>query len=258
MTEMAEFEKEYLVHVYETSANGKLTLAGLFNYLQDTASDHAERLNFGRDDLLKSNHIWVLSRMYAVIENLPDWNDTITVRTWPSGIDKILALRDFKVLDHNRLPIVSATSSWAIIDRTTKRIQRPDDIITNFHSSFKLERTLQRNASKLDPVSKDGYLSPMFKVKFSDLDINLHVNNVKFLQWVTDSYPLDFIISNSPRSVEINYLAESMCSDEIKIMISQVPESYNIWNHSIIRINDDRELCRIRIEWNSCNEKKVS
>jgi medium-chain acyl-[acyl-carrier-protein] hydrolase len=257
MTEMADFEKEYLVHVYETDANGKLTLSGLFNYLQDTASDHAEKLNFGRDDLLKNNHIWVLSRMYALIDDFPLWNDAITVRTWPSGIDKILALRDFEVLDHNKIHLASATSSWAIIDRTYRRIQRPDDIIANFHSAFNKKRALQRNASKLNPLSKDGYLSPMFKVKFSDLDVNLHVNNVKFLQWVTDSYPLDFIVSNSPRSVEINYLAESMCGDEIKVMVTQESELTSIWNHSVIRVNDDRELCRIRIEWNSCNPKKV-
>jgi medium-chain acyl-[acyl-carrier-protein] hydrolase len=254
---MAEFEKEYLVHVYETDANGKLKPAGLFNYLQDTASDHAERLNFGRDDLLKNNHIWVLSRMYAVIENLPAWNDTIIVRTWPSGIDKILALRDFEVFNYDGQHIASATSSWAIIDRTTKRVQRPDDIIANFHSSFNCKRVLQRNASKLDQVSKDGFLTPVFKVKFSDLDVNLHVNNVKFLQWVTDSYPLDFNIANAPLSIEINYLAESICGDEIKVMIAQEPEHTNILNHSIIRINDNHELCRIRIGWGACIRKKV-
>jgi medium-chain acyl-[acyl-carrier-protein] hydrolase len=256
MTAMTEFEKDYLVHVYETDANGKLTLSGLFNYLQDTASDHAEKLNFGRDDLLKNNHIWVLSRMFAQIDNLPAWNDKITVRTWPSGIDKILALRDFEVLNNN-IHLVSATSSWAIIDRTTKRIQRPDDIIDNFHSTFNEKRSLLRNASKLEPLSKEGYLSQMFKVKFSDLDINLHVNNVKFLQWVTDSYPLEFIISNTPLMVEINYLAESMCGDEIKVRVTQETKLINIWNHSIIRINDNRELCRIRIEWNPCRPNKV-
>jgi medium-chain acyl-[acyl-carrier-protein] hydrolase len=254
--EMSEFEKDYNVHVYETGANGKLTLPGLFNYLQDIASTHAEKLNFGRNDLLKNNHIWVLSRMYAVISELPDWNDIITVRTWPSAIDKILALRDFEVYNHKRVTIASATSSWAIIDHTTKRVQRPDDIIANFHSSFNIKRSLTRNASKLETVPKDGYLSPMFKVKFSDLDVNLHVNNVKFLQWVTDSYPLDFIINNTPGSVEINYLAESMCGDEIKVLVSQETLQTNIWNHSVLRINDNRELCRIRIDWNPCNGKK--
>lgn len=257
MTERAEFEKDYVVHVYETAANGKLTLPGLFNFLQDIASDHAEKLNFGRNDLLKNNHIWVLSRIYAVIDKLPAMNDTVTVRTWPSAIDKILALRDFKVLDQNGLHLVSATSSWAIIDRSTKRIQRPDDVISNFHSSLNIERSLQRNAAKLEPVAAGGYLTPMFQVKFSDLDVNLHANNVKFLQWVTDAYPLDFVIANSPVSVEINYLAESMCGDELKILVSQDNEVTDFWNHSVIRVNDNRELCRIRIEWNSCNKKKV-
>lgn len=254
---MALFEKEYLVHVYETDANGRLTLPGLFNYLQDTASDHAEKLNFGRDDLLKNNNIWVLSRMYAVIEKLPDWNDKVTVNTWPSGIDKILALRDFKVMDNNNNHIVSATSSWAIIDRTTKRVRRPDDIIANFNSSFSRERSLQRNAEKLDAVLTDGTLSTSFRVKYSDLDVNLHVNNVKFLQWVSDTYDLDFIFANSPQTVEINYLAESMCGDDIKVLTTHDAESKNILNHSVIRINDNRELCRIRIEWKSCIGEKV-
>lgn len=257
MTKMALFEKEYFVHVYETDANGRLTLPGLFNYLQDIASEHAEKLNFGRDDLLKHNNIWVLSRMYAVINKLPDWNDKVTVNTWPSGIDKILALRDFKVMDQNNKHIVSATSSWAIIDRTTKRIRRPDDIIANFHSSFNLERALQRNAEKLDPVPVNGKLSPSFIVKYSDLDVNLHVNNVKFLQWVSDTYDLDFLFENSPVTVEINYLAESMCGDEIKVLTTPESESKNVLNHSIIRIDDDRELCRIRIEWKSCVAEKV-
>lgn len=254
---MAEFEKEYLVHVYETNANGKLTLPGLFNYLQDTASDHAEKLNFGRDDLLKNNHIWVLSRMYAVIDNLPDWNDKLTVKTWPSGIDKILALRDFEITKVNNTHIGSATSSWAIIDRTTKRVQRPDDIIANFSLSFNNERSLKRNASRLDSVSKDGSISPAYKVKYSDLDVNLHVNNVKFLQWVTDSYPFDFVMSNSPISVEINYLAESMCDDEINILTTTDQVFGKIHNHSITRVNDNRELCRIRIEWDPCIKNKV-
>jgi medium-chain acyl-[acyl-carrier-protein] hydrolase len=254
---MAEFEKEYNVHVYETGASGKLSLAGFFNYLQDTASVHAERLNFGRNDLLKNNHIWVLSRMYAEINELPAWNDKVIVRTWPSAIDKILALRDFQVLNSNREIIASATSSWAIIDQTTKRVQRPDDIIANFHSSFNTPRSLPRNAEKLDIVSQEGYLTPMFKVRFSDLDVNLHVNNVKFLQWAIDSYPLDFILNNSPVSVEINYLAESMCGDEIKVLITPDEEDSPTWNHSVLRVNDNKELCRIRINWVACNTNKV-
>jgi hypothetical protein len=54
MTELLQFEKEFIVHVYETGPDGRLSLASLFNYMQDIASDHAEKLGFGRDDLMRS------------------------------------------------------------------------------------------------------------------------------------------------------------------------------------------------------------
>jgi hypothetical protein len=62
------FDKNYNVHVYETGPDGRLNLLSLFNYFQDIASDHAELLGFGRDDLMKDNRFWVLSRMYAEIK----------------------------------------------------------------------------------------------------------------------------------------------------------------------------------------------
>ena len=71
MTADFKLQKEYNIHVYETNPDSKLNLATLFNYLQDLASDHAEVLGFGRDDLLKDNHFWALSRMYAEITEWP-------------------------------------------------------------------------------------------------------------------------------------------------------------------------------------------
>jgi hypothetical protein len=50
--ELLQFEKEYKIHVYDTGPDGKLSLVTLFNYMQDIASEHAIKLNFGRDDLM--------------------------------------------------------------------------------------------------------------------------------------------------------------------------------------------------------------
>ena len=53
--EQSQFEKEYRVHVYDTGPDGRVSLTSLFNYMQDIASDHAEMLGFGRDDLMRDN-----------------------------------------------------------------------------------------------------------------------------------------------------------------------------------------------------------
>lgn len=237
------FEKNYRVHVYETGPNGKLSLHSLFNYLQDIASDHAETLGFGRDDLLRENRFWVLSRMYVELIRMPLWEDDLLIRTWPCGTESVFALRNYEI-EGDKGTMVKASSSWLILDRQTRKIQRPDLIFRKFE--FPVPSDPVRNATKLSDPGEQGQTDHCFRIKASDLDINLHTNNAVYLKWICDSYDLGFIMKNDPQSVEINYLAESKFGDEITIRTTAVNDEYH---HSICRIYDKKELCRVKIAW---------
>jgi len=253
--ESLQFEKGYRVHVYETGPDGKLNLYSLFNYLQDIASDHAVKLGFGRDALLRDNRFWVLSRIYAVISQWPVWEESVTVKTWPNGTDKLFALRNYEVIYPDGTFIASATSSWLILDRTTKKIQRPDSILTMYNPDLHQKNSPIRYASKLGPVNDDGYPGSQYRIKVSDLDVNLHTNNVRYLKWISDTYDLEFVLNNTPYSVEINYLAESIYNEEILIKTSVENKDDCFYNHSVIRVEDKKELCRIRVEWKKNKNK---
>lgn len=253
--ESLQFEKEYRIHVYETGPDGKLNLFSLFNYMQDIASDHAIKLGFGRDDLMADNRFWVLSRMYAEISVCPAWEDTIILKTWPNGTDKLFALRNYDVKYPDGRHIASGSSSWLILDQTTKKVQRPDSILSKFYTDLNPNDSPVRYGQKLEPPSEKCSISESFKIKVSDLDVNLHTNNTTYLKWVYDTYSLDFIMKNEPVSTEINYLAESKFDEEIVISTSLENENINCYNHSVIRLNDKKELCRIRIGWKEVNIK---
>lgn len=243
---LPKFEKTYRVHVYETGPNGKLSLFSLFNYMQDIASDHAETLGFGRNDLLKHNSFWVLSRLYAEIYSWPAWEDTVVLTTWPNGTDKLFALRNYVLKHPDGQILANATSSWLILDQQTRKIQRPE----GFFPGFKLPQPGEfavRNATKLEAADEQGLTNHCFRIKTSDLDINLHTNNAVYLRWISDSYDLGFLMKNDPQSVEINYLAESKHDEEISIRTSA--EGEGCFNHSICRNTDNKELCRVRMAW---------
>ena len=252
--EALKFTKEYRVHVYETGPDGKLSLFSLFDYMQDIASDHAVKLGFGRDDLMRDNHFWVLSRIYVEIDVWPSWEDNITLTTWPNGTDKLFALRNYEVTFPDGRHIASGTSSWLILDRATKRVQRPDTLLTHFSSDFIPQSSPLRYASKIESASGDGNFSDSFRIKISDLDVNLHTNNVRYLKWACDTYDLDFVMINKPVSAEINYLAESKFGEDISIRTSVSGEGVPFHDHSIFRTNDNKELCRIRIGWVTNNK----
>jgi acyl-ACP thioesterase len=177
------------------------------------------------------------------------------LKTWPNGTDKLFALRNYEVRYPDGSHIASGTSSWLILDRTTKKVQRPDSILSQYNPNLHTESSPIRYATKIDPASENGRVSPLFRIKVSDLDVNLHTNNVRYLKWVSDSYDLDFTMNNDPQSAEINYLAESRFDEEIMIKTSVENEHDSFYNHSIFRINDNKELCRIRIEWKKGNKK---
>jgi medium-chain acyl-[acyl-carrier-protein] hydrolase len=252
------YEKEYRVHVYETGPDGRLGIHSLFNYLQDIASDHAVRLGFGKDDLARDNRFWVLSRMYAVINEWPSWGEKIIVRTWPNGTDKLFALRNYEVSNSDGRILASSTSSWLILDQTTKKIQRPDSILSQYNRNLRQNESPLRYASKLKSAEPAGELNLHGNIRVSDLDVNLHTNNVNYLKWVIDRYEIGFIMKYAPRSVEINYLAESVFGQEVVIRSSIETEDTNIINHSLIRTYDSKELCTIRIEWEESIVKQVN
>jgi acyl-ACP thioesterase len=249
-------EREYRIHVYETDPDEKVSLCSLFNYMQDIAAQHAIKLGYGRDELMKNNHFWVLSRMYAVISDRPFRDETIIVKTWPAGTDHMFALRYYEIRYPDGRIIANASSSWLIIDHTTKKIQRPDESLTRLNSEVRSAVSPVRCASKLAEASENGQYSPEFRVKLSDLDVNLHTNNANYLKWIIDSYHLDFIMTHVPSSAEINYLAESMYDEDIMIRTSNEEGKNIFFRHSVIRSNDMKELCRIRIEWKEGSIKK--
>ncbi|HLP74659.1 MAG TPA: acyl-ACP thioesterase domain-containing protein [Bacteroidales bacterium] len=245
MMEALKFRKDYRIHVYETGPGGKLSIFSLFNFMQDIASDHAESLGFGRNDLMKENWFWVLSRLYLEMSRWPEWEETITLYTWPNGTDRLFALRNFGFFDKDKRQIGGASSSWLVLDNGTRKIIRPENLLQR-RNIQRLDNIPVRNPAKLEREVEQAEHDHCFCIKTSDLDINLHTNNAAYLRWIYDSYDFGFIMKNDPQSAEINYLAESKHGETVRISTSS---DNRFFDHSIRREEDKKELCRVRIEW---------
>lgn len=214
------YKKTYQVSINSVNINKKLGLFGILGYLQDIATVHAEEMGFGLDDMIREQSFWVLVRQKLRMTSFPAWNEKIEIQTWSRKPEGMYAFRDFEIF-HNGDKIGDCSTVWMILDGKTRKVKKPD---------FPLERINPRTDYQLDYIAHKVEMRDHFeavnhiKVRNSDLDLNMHVNNTKYSQWILDSIPIELHKSAKLKEFEINFMAETHLNDNIDILSSRNSE----------------------------------
>ncbi len=188
--------KEYLDHTFTVSSCdmdmwGRLKPTAILNICQEVAYMHSTLLGFGFESLHSQNLAWVLSRVKVEAARLPQWRDEIRVRTWHKGQAGLFALRDYIFFDSSDQPIIRVTTSWLIINLATRRITRVDRVFGTNSQVDLLEykhHAIEAEAERVE-MPAESKVAGMHKALYSDMDVNQHVNNAKYLEWVCDLAP---------------------------------------------------------------------
>ncbi|KPJ86346.1 MAG: hypothetical protein AMS17_12805 [Spirochaetes bacterium DG_61] len=237
----------YTISSYEVDIKARVYLPVLCSYLQESAWHHAHNLKLGYDHLLQKNKIWVLSRLCIEVRSYPRWREKITVRTWPKGLNRLFALRDFEILDAEEHVLGVATTSWLIIDVKSRRPQKPDPFFKDMPLPSD-HHALRDDFEKIPQVSGDAARLPI-SVRYSDLDLYSHVNNTKYIEWIMDSFGAVRYREQMVSSLKIQYLSESFWGDTISLLIGQEAEPKGTFLFNAVKTADSSEIFRATVRW---------
>lgn len=208
------FSKDYTITCYEADANKLMRPTAMLDLMQEAAGINATTLGFGYDEMMSSNTAWVLSRINVKFINTPKWREEVNLKTWHKGMSKLFYLRDFILSDKEGNPMILATTSWLIIDMNTRRLVRNSDLALN-------DTAMDAIATPADkvvvPVDVEPELVRKHPVTWSEIDTNGHVNNVKYAVWAIDAVKAEDIKEKPLKELLINYDAEVMPGDVVKI-----------------------------------------
>ncbi|MCL2808886.1 MAG: thioesterase [Treponema sp.] len=187
----------------------RLTLDAIFQFFQEAAISHAENLGVGREDMAKAVQAWILSRMTVIVERRPNYREPVTIRSMPCGCQKLFAIRDYEIKDKDERSIVSARSTWLIVDMEKRRPLRPQSVVENLPVNEGL-RALNEETESVTELEKRNDLQKAAERKalYTDLDYNGHVNNVRYIQWIEDILDPHLLFNAGKIRFDINYLNE--------------------------------------------------
>lgn len=238
------WKEERLIESFDVDTLGRLRPQTLFAYLLNSAWNHAKGTNYGHDELSARNLMWVLIKVQILINRLPKWREQITVETWGKRAIRLYALRDYIITSGAGERLVSATSAWTVLNRSSGRPRRFDKTSDGL-PWLPGRDEIQTSLEKVQELSNGNELA-RFRVLFSDIDMNRHVNSTKYLQWMIDSHSYEHLEATEARSIELSFLSEALLKDEVAVLSEQTEDQELC---SVRRTNDGKELCRARFEW---------
>jgi medium-chain acyl-[acyl-carrier-protein] hydrolase len=217
------WQEEFRIRSYDADLNGRASLTALYSYFLESAGDHATAGGFGFDGMQARGLIWVLTRFKLVVDRYPGWGGKVEVETWAKGREGLFYTRDYLLKDAAGEVLARATSSWAVLAADTHRPETRDIFIGQFPQRPDREAVGEK-MQKLPPVETADLVSE-YRVRWSDLDFNRHVNSMRYVEWILNGLDEATRFGRTFRSMEVNYLAETLLGEDIEIRVRKTPGS---------------------------------
>ncbi|MED6183930.1 hypothetical protein PIB30_042477 [Stylosanthes scabra] len=186
--------------------------------------------------------------------------DVVQVDTWVSASGKNGMRRDWIIRDANTGEILTRASSvWVMMNKVTRRLSKiPEEVRQEIESYFvdspPVVEEDNRKLSKLDDTA--GHIRRGLSPRWSDLDVNQHVNNVKYIGWLLESAPQAILESHELRVMTLEYRREcgkdsvlDSLTDVSAADIGNLADGGSLECKHLLRLEDGGEIVRGRTEW---------
>lgn len=212
---MLRLREEHKVEFGEIDFTEKLTLNGVVYYMQQLAANHAIRLGVSfYKNTEKPQYYWVLSRVKFHIKKYPRWQEKVAMETYPGGYEKLFAIRLFDLFDESQQKIGHIIGNYILMDAETNRPVRikgakePLDVL-----DFPYEGEVLDKLQIPDKIIK----KEIRKARYSEIDVNKHMNNACYIRWVVDMIELEEFTHKEIKSLQINYNTSVLYGTEVEV-----------------------------------------
>ena len=209
---MSFYERSFLLRSKDVDMYRRLRLSRLFELLQEAAITHTEELGMGREKTLDKGLLWVVTMQQAEILRMPEYDETVTLRSWPGETMHVFFPRNYQMEDSAGNILVKANALWMLVDEKSRRMVFPDRCGVVIDGLVTGEELPLPSAPARLPCSEER----VFTVPFSYVDLNGHMNNTRYFDLMEDCIPAASE-GKRLRSISTEYTNEICLGDTLSL-----------------------------------------
>lgn len=220
------YETEQFIRTRDADVNGHWRPSAILETMQEAAGTHSAILGCGRDVLIRQNMVWILSRVELQMDRYPSIGETIRVATMPMPLRRFFFPRYYIFTDEQGKEIGRGGSLWLLLDINTRRMMPPGDVASLLPDNSDLKAPLGMPPT-VELLEGEETVLPCHPV-YTDLDVNGHVNNTKYADWLCNALGFDTMKAYTPKSIVLNYNAEVLPEHELSLHLVRNEERFRL------------------------------
>lgn len=228
---MTQLEKigryNFLAEPFHCDFSQRLFIGHLGNHLLNAADFHSNDRDFGMNYLNPIHKTWVLSRLAVEMDEMPSAYEKFSVETWVESAMKFFTHRCFRISSEDDSKVYGyGRSIWAMIDTETRQPQNIFDIRDgDIEKYIETEKACPIAGLNRVKMNKYARLVRSLPTHYSDVDINGHINSVKYIEHILDLFDLDWYKNHKVKRFDIAYVSESHCGDTLNFYQEETDEN---------------------------------
>ena len=241
-----KIEQTYKLGLREIGIKNKLTNYGILAFLEDIATYHSGLVGYGVEDIEKNKGAFLILDWNLEVYNRLKFNDTIKVKTYALPIEKpcFHCYRNFDIYDVNDELIATATSKWLFYNFEQHKIVKLDkDILKLFETEGDLKKAEEKITKLQEPKSFEKMIE--YQVQRSNIDVNMHMNNLVYLKLANEILPEDVYFADELNNLRITYKHQIRLGEIVKIYYTMVDNKHIV----TIKNNEESKIHAIVEMW---------
>lgn len=210
------YQKSYYIGSNDVDQFLELKLSSFFKLMQDIATEHAEVLDIGKANTIDKGLYWVITRMEVDIIKMPQYLETVVLKTYPGDDMKFIFPRYFQLEDQKGNVLIRASSTWMVLNKSNHHPSlKPFDgkVVPSEHLADELPLPKKCDTKEVSFIEDR-------KVRYADIDLNGHLNNTKYIDYILDIHDSSFYKQNRIKHFLINYDKELLDNDVLTLSSS--------------------------------------
>ena len=191
---------------------GRWKPSEIFTAMQELASEHAAILGAGYSVLRSVNLAFALTRSELHMDRYPRIGEKVVCHTWPAPVMKWMFPRYFVFETESGEQLGYAGTIWVLMDLTERKMVTPAALPSPIPTSDR--KPPLRMPGKAAGLTGEGVRRD-YLPGYSELDINGHVNNTRYVSWMCDALGVELLTEKCVKSLIVNYSHELLPGQEI-------------------------------------------